>query len=211
MTITKLGHCCLIVEEKGLRILTDPGGYSILQNEVKNIDLILITHEHPDHLHIDSVKNILKNNPQAKIITNHGVGRILEKEGIAHEFLEHDDEKLFGDLKLEGHGDKHAPIYETVPVVQNTGYFIGEKLFYPGDALYNPNKPVEVLALPVSGPWLTLANSLEYAKLIKPQIAFPVHDGMLKFLGPAHAVPEKVLTASGIKFVIPEIGQGLNF
>ena len=38
MNITKLGHCCLLIEEKGLRILTDPGAYSTGQNEIKNID-----------------------------------------------------------------------------------------------------------------------------------------------------------------------------
>jgi len=48
MTLTKLGHCCLIIEDQGLRILTDPGEYTILQNQVKDIDLILITHEHAD-------------------------------------------------------------------------------------------------------------------------------------------------------------------
>jgi len=33
----------LIIEEAGLRILTDPGIFTTEQNEVKNIDIILIT------------------------------------------------------------------------------------------------------------------------------------------------------------------------
>lgn len=57
MKVTKFGHCCLLIEEEGLRILTDPGSYSTRQNDVQNIDVILITHEHPDHLHIESLKN----------------------------------------------------------------------------------------------------------------------------------------------------------
>ena len=88
MTITKLGHCCLIIEENGLRILTDPGTYSTSQNEAKNIDLILITHEHPDHYHVDSVKTILANNPQVKIITNTAVAKLLQKENIESAIVE---------------------------------------------------------------------------------------------------------------------------
>ena len=211
MIITKLGHCCLIIEEQGLRILTDPGEYSTLQKEVKDIDLILITHEHADHLHVDSLKTVLDNNPDAKIITNHGVGKILNEKGIPHEFLERGQEKVINGLKLEGHGDRHADIYETVPVVQNTGYFIGGRLFYPGDALYNPQKSVEILALPVAGPWLKISDSINYAKIIQPKICFPVHDGMLKFLGPVHFLPDKFLTPLGIKFIVPEENRTISF
>ena len=49
MKITKFGHSCLLVEEGGARILLDPGKYSILQNNVENVDAIVITHEHQDH------------------------------------------------------------------------------------------------------------------------------------------------------------------
>ena len=63
-----------------MKILTDPGTYSTQQNEVKNIDVVLITHEHQDHFHIDSLKALLKNNPQVKIITNKSVGALLEKK-----------------------------------------------------------------------------------------------------------------------------------
>lgn len=52
MKITKFGHCCLLIEENGVRILTDPGTYSTQQSEVKNIDFVLITHEHADHFQL---------------------------------------------------------------------------------------------------------------------------------------------------------------
>jgi len=29
MKITKLGHCCLLIETKGKRVLTDPGSYTV--------------------------------------------------------------------------------------------------------------------------------------------------------------------------------------
>ncbi len=206
MKITKLGHCCLLIEEKGVKILTDPGAYSTDQTRVRNLDVILITHEHADHLHIDSLKTVLKNNPTAKVYTNKGVGKILDKEGIKYDLLENKQSVLINNVLIEGFGEKHAQIYSGLPTVINTGYFIANKLFYPGDALYNPKRPVKVLALPVAGPWLKLSEAIDYAKEIKPEICFPVHDGMLKEdrIGSNHKVPEDVLRPLGIKFVVLE-------
>ncbi len=213
MKITKLGHCCLLIEEKEIKILTDPGAYSTDQIRVRNLNVILITHEHADHLHIDSLKTVLKNNPSAKVYTNKGVAKILEKEGIKHEILGHKQSVLVeGSVLIEGFGEKHADLYTTIPVVPNTGYFIANKFFYPGDALFNPKKPVKILALPVAGPWLKISEAVDYAKEIKPEVCFPVHDGMLQpgREGSAHKLPDDVLPLIGIKFVIPENGKEMN-
>ena len=200
MNITKLGHCCMVIEEAGVRIMTDPGAYSTLQGEARNIDYIFITHEHQDHFHLESLKVVLKNNPKAKIVTNRGVGKLLEKEGIGYELLEDKQSKTVSGVLLEGFGEKHAVIYQDFGQVQNTGYFIANRFFYPGDAFYNPGKPVEILALPVAGPWLKISEVIDYAKLLKPKICFPVHDGMLKYLGPTRGVTTKYLSESGIEF-----------
>lgn len=200
MTITKLGHCCLRIEVDGTKFLTDPGIFSTAQNEVTGIDAILITHEHQDHFHLESLKTILRNNSNAKIITNRGVGALLEKEGIAYEPLEDRQSKTISGILLEGFGEKHAVIYEDFGQVMNTGYFIANRFFYPGDAFYNPKRPVEILALPVAGPWMKISDAIDYAKLLKPKICFPVHDGMLKFLGPTRLVPQTSLPPSGIEF-----------
>jgi len=208
MKITKLGHCCLIIEENGVRIMTDPGAYSDLQNKEKDIDYIFITHEHQDHFHLESLKVVLKNNPQAKIVTNHGVGKLLDLQKISHEILEHGSSKKFGKVNVEGFGEKHAVIYKEFGQVTNTGYFFANRFFYPGDAFCNPGKPVEILALPVAGPWVKISEAIDYAKEIKPKVCFPVHDGMLNSTGSGivHRLPETILTPLGIKFEV--IGNG---
>jgi len=180
--------------------MTDPGAWSTRQNEERNIDYVFITHEHQDHFHLESLKVVLKNNPKAKIVTNRGVGKLLEKEGIGYELLEDKQSKTVSGVLLEGFGEKHAVIYQDFGQVQNTGYFIANRFFYPGDAFYNPGKPVEILALPVAGPWLKISEVIDYAKLLKPKICFPVHDGMLKYLGPTRGVTTKYLSESGIEF-----------
>lgn len=201
MKITKIGHCCLLIEEKGLRILTDPGAWSEAQNELKNIQLILITHEHQDHFYLDSLKQVLKNNPEAKIITNLSVNKLLLAENIQSEILETDKITNFQGLNLKALGKEHAEIYNDFGRVENTGFLLGEKFFYPGDAFTLPEVPIEVLALSVCGPWLTIKQSINFALAVKPKMAFPVHDGMLKIFGPFHAVPQKLLKEQAVEFI----------
>jgi L-ascorbate metabolism protein UlaG (beta-lactamase superfamily) len=207
MNILKLGHCCLVIEVSGLRILTDPGAWTTAQNDVKNINVILITHEHADHIHIESLKKVIANNPNAVIYTNTGVSTLLSSEGIEYQLLEKDQTTSVKEVSLEVFDCAHEPIYKTIPLPQNTGYFIGERLWYPGDSFGKFVKPIEILALPVAGPWMHISEALDYAKHMKPKHCFPVHDGMLKIFGPFHALPEKVLAETGINFIPLEPGQ----
>lgn len=211
MTITKFGHCCLLIKEQGLTILTDPGSWTTSQNEVVGIDVVLITHEHSDHLHVESLKTILKNNPNVKVVTNHGVAKKLDQEGIQYELIIHGEHTTISDVLIEGFGEKHAEIYETVVPVDNTGYFIANRFFYPGDSFTNPGKQVEILALPVAGPWVKTVDFMEYAKLIKPKCAFPVHDANIKSPGVQHNLPKNELPKLGIKFIVPEEGKEMEF
>lgn len=203
MKITKYGQCCLLIEVQGKRILTDPGRFSVSQNEVKDIDLILITHEHPDHLHVESLNAILKNNPEAEVVTNTSVGKILAELGLKHEILEGNDKDEKAGIKIEAYDGKHAEIYKEFGQVQNTGYFIAEELFYPGDAYTEPGKQVKVLALPVAGPWCKSVDAISYALRVKPDKAFPVHDWFLNEDGIAltYRVFEAGLNDNGVEFV----------
>ncbi|MEP7103397.1 MAG: MBL fold metallo-hydrolase [Candidatus Dojkabacteria bacterium] len=209
MKITKFGHCCLLIEENGVRILTDPGVYSTQQTEVKNIDVVLITHEHQDHFHVDSLKILLQNNPQAKVITNTAVGKLLDQEGIKYQILEDSQNTTEKEILIEGFGKDHAIVYKTVPA-QNTGYFINNKFFYPGDSFFNPGKPVQILALPVAGPWMKISEAIDYALNVKAQVTFPVHDGILKDTNLGSRMPSIVLEQNGLKFQILELNKEYN-
>ena len=211
MKITKFGHCCLLIEEGSARILTDPGTYSAGQNDLVNLDVILITHEHADHIDLSSLKVLISKNPQAVIMTNMGCGTLLKKENIEHKLLEHGQSVEVKGVLIEGFGEKHAITQITLAPVNNTGYFIANRFFYPGDALYNPGKRVEALALPVAGPWLKLSEAIDYAKEIHPKVCFPVHEGILKSPGSVHAIPPNILGPLGIEFKILEEGKLMEF
>src|SRR3989338_10644080 len=126
MKIKKLGHCCLYIQTNGVTILTDPGTYSTLQNEAMGIDIILITHEHSDHFHIESLKQVIVNNPKAKIITNTAVSKLLEAEKIISTVLEEEQSVIEQGIVLAGYGNVHEYIYTGWNDVQNTGYFIAD-------------------------------------------------------------------------------------
>lgn len=202
MKIKKIGHCCLVIKTGGATLLTDPGAFTNEQNSLLGIDAVLITHEHGDHFHIGNLQEILKNNPSAEVITNSAVGLELNDAGIAHKVVEGRDKTEIKGILIEAYDGKHEEIYKEMWQVQNTGYFIAEKLFYPGDSFFNPERPVDLLALPVAGPWCKLGDAIRYALSVKPKRAFPVHDGMIQpdKLGVAHGAPSKVLPENGIEF-----------
>lgn len=200
MKITKLGHCCLLIETKGKRILTDPGSYTInTHSNLENIDCILYTHDHQDHFHLESLKAIIHKNPQIIIYANDSVSGLLEKENIRHIKLVHNDNVSLGTILIVGLGEKHAEMHSSIPQISNLGFFIDSKLWYPGDAFTNPERSVEILTLPVSGPWMKIGEAVDYALSIKPKVVIPVHDGTR--FGSSHLIPAKVLSENGIEFV----------
>ena len=214
MKITKLGHCCLVVEPKaGVRIMTDPGSYTVEEQlKEKNIDLILITHEHSDHCHIDSLKKIVAQNPAARIITNTAVSEILKSKNIKFEILEDGGIIHFKNIPIEGCGKIHDLAYPGIPQLMNTGYLIDNYFFYPGDALYDPKREIKVLATPLLGSWVCFRNAIDYVKKVNPRSAFGVHDGYLKEgVKWFHEAPQRILKESGIDFRILKPGEGEKF
>jgi L-ascorbate metabolism protein UlaG (beta-lactamase superfamily) len=208
MRIKKLGHCCFVAEPKeGVRIMTDPGSFSTLQIEEKDISAVLITHEHADHLHIDSLKEVLKNNTSAIVITNTSVGKILDEAGILFTKVEEGEKYDIKGVKILGFGNLHAEIYNEFGRVQNTGYMI-DNLCYGGDSFSYPDAEVDILALPVVGPWMRIKDAIDYAKNIRPRICFPVHDAIVQeFAGFFWKTPENILKQDNISFKKLEIGK----
>lgn len=194
MRIKKIGHCCLVLEIDGLKIMTDPGMFTT-QSHVQEtgIDVVLITHEHGDHLHIESLKELLEKNPDAHVITNASVAKLLHEQGIESTHIGGGESAEVKGVKIEGFGHDHAIIYESFGQVENTGYLVAEKFYFPGDSFFNPKKAVDVLALPIAGPWMRVGHAVDFLRAVKPRVAFGVHDGILVpgFRGFAIALFEK--------------------
>ncbi len=211
MNITKIGHCCLLIEVDGTRLLTDPGCFSDGQNTLENIDAVLITHEHADHLHIPSLQEIAKHNPNATVYTNTSTAALLDEKNIAHSIMTEGGELDIKGVKVQTWNCDHAEIYEDITPVLNTALLINDTLLYPGDAFYIPNVGVHTLALPIVAPWCKTSEVIDYAKTINPTQCFSVHDGLLHA---AHGAPFRMLAAkfveaAGIKYL--DIKEGETF
>ncbi len=231
MKIHKLAHCCLVIDLKvegdtsvgghaghERRILLDPGFYSVEKHsKVNKIDIVLITHEHADHFHIESLKELIKNHPDVQVITNDVVGTILAQEGIEHHVMEQGNAVDMKGVHIEAYGKNHALMHKSLPLVSNVGFLIEErvsptlarKFFFPGDAFTLIDKEIDLLALPVSGPWMKISEAIDYALQLKPKKAFPVHDAVR--FGSAHILPEKILGANGIEFIKLEEDGVIDF
>jgi L-ascorbate metabolism protein UlaG (beta-lactamase superfamily) len=180
MKITKLGHCALVLEIGEVKLLTDPGSFTTEAQELQTgLHAIVITHEHQDHYHVESVKKLLTTNPGVRVITNSAVVALLQKEGIVAEVVGDGQSGEVNGITIEGYGTLHAEIYKELGQVENTGYMIAGRLYYPGDAFHSPGKEVDILALPVAGPWAKVIDTVDFAKEVKARIAFGVHDGMI--------------------------------
>jgi L-ascorbate metabolism protein UlaG (beta-lactamase superfamily) len=97
---TWLGHSTVLIEIDGLRVITDPvwgpraspsrvAGPKRFQpvpvrlSELPPIDLVLVSHDHYDHLDYPTIRELAKG--EAPFVTSLGVGAHLEGWGVAHE------------------------------------------------------------------------------------------------------------------------------
>jgi L-ascorbate metabolism protein UlaG (beta-lactamase superfamily) len=213
MTIKKYAHACLLIEKEGVRILIDPGSWNELPRAT-NVVVLLITHEHQDHCDLGQVRALVAANPGMRIITHTAVADLLSKEGIVAEVIEPEGVVDVSGVEIQSFGTEHAAIYNTSPC-RNTGFLLGGEVFVPGDALHDiPNVPVRVLALPTGGPWMKIAEAIDYAKQVQPTIVFPIHDAMYIESYQRGLIPRIVggtLGEAGIEFIDMPAGATHDF
>ena len=103
-TLTWIGHATFLLQADGMNVITDPHfskraspvsfagpergtppGISI--DDLPSIDVVLISHNHYDHLDSDSIKALAKKNPQTQFLCPLGLEGFLTSRGakIVHE------------------------------------------------------------------------------------------------------------------------------
>ena len=187
MRITHLGHACLLVELADVRILLDPGTFSPEAQDQRDIDAVLVTHQHPDHLDVEQLPGLLEANTGATLVTDPETAQQLQDKGIHAHALHADDEVTVGAVTVGGFGQMHALIHDDVPRIHNTGMRLtaqGEPTFFhPGDALDADPGEVDVLAFPLSAPWARSRDMTGFLRRLAAPHAIPVHDALLSEVG----------------------------
>ena len=153
-----------------------------------NLDYLICSHEHPDHLDIDALPEFIKKG--TRLIGTKSCRKKLEEIGCdPNKMIEINEGKQrdFVNFTIEGvyadHGDLSP---DAIGIVL---WFENFKIYFTGDTAYRPEKMKrvillrpEILILPINGKYNNL-NTEEAAKLtalIRPDIVIPCHFWMFK-------------------------------
>ncbi len=202
MNLTWLGHSTALFELDGARILTDPllrgrAGPLVrtaapIAHDLAEVDLVLISHIHRDHLDLPSLKRL----PQsARIAVPAGAAKHVRGFGFAEviELVAGDSVEVGGVTVVATHADHDAGRGATKRGPLPVGYLLRGSLtvYFAGDTDVFPEmtalRPIDVALLPVSG-WgprvpaghLDPERAAETLKLLEPRICIPIHWGTLR-------------------------------
>ncbi|SCX40222.1 L-ascorbate metabolism protein UlaG, beta-lactamase superfamily [Klenkia marina] len=213
MTLTFLGHSTVRVELAGRTVLTDPvltGRVGPLRRVVPpldpatwaDVDLVLLSHLHGDHLHLPSLRRLGRSTP---VVVPRGGGAWLRGKGFTDVTeLAPGDTLADGGLTVTGTAAAHSghrwgPRSTHGPDAVAMGHLLtgdGTTVYAAGDTDVLPGMadlgPVDVALLPVWGWGATLgpghmdpAGAALACTLLRPRVAVPVHWGTLALPGVA--------------------------
>jgi len=187
LTMTFIGHGTLMFEYNGLTIHVDPVSREAEYQNLPDADLILVTHEHGDHLDISAIKQILKDD--CSVIMTQTCKNNLEDFATAV-IMRNGDVKTLKSITIEA-----IPAYNIEhkrpggepfhPKGQGNGYiltFDNIRILVAGDTENTPElkslKNIDVAFLPMNLPYtMTPEMVADAAGSFRPKILYPYHYG----------------------------------
>ena len=177
MRITKFGHACVRFEHEGRSVVVDPGVFTEA-GALDGAGAVLITHEHADHYLPEHLRST-----EAPVFTIEAVAARIREDApdVAERVtvVAPGEEFDAAGLPVRVVGELHAVIHPEFPRFHNSGYVVtlGDALVYhPGDALTGPGEHVDVLCVPVSAPWMSAAEAIDFAREVKAPRNLAIHD-----------------------------------
>ena len=182
------GHDGFRIEVNGNKIYVDP--YKLVPSYARksDADILLISHNHFDHLSIEDINNVINEN--TKIICSHECMEVLKNNYKDNEIipLKPKEARMVGNIEIRGieayNTDKkfHPKKDEKIGFIINVNDL---KIYHTGDTDIIPemeNVNPDILFVPVSGTYVMTAKEAGKAtnELIKPKkIAIPMHYGSI--------------------------------
>ncbi|THJ66169.1 MBL fold metallo-hydrolase [Arthrobacter echini] len=184
MQLTKFSHSCVRLDQDGSVLVVDPGGFSEVDEALDGADVILITHEHPDHIDQERVVAFLQANAAVELWAPAGVidalGDALDGATDRLHAVGGGEEFSAAGFELRTFGNQHALIHPLIPVVGNVGFLINGSLYHPGDSFTVPDGvEVRTLLVPVHAPWSKLSEVVDFVIAVRAPRAFQIHEALL--------------------------------
>jgi L-ascorbate metabolism protein UlaG (beta-lactamase superfamily) len=163
-------------------MVLDPG-VLVPATVLDDADAVLISHEHGDHFELSTIVARVATRSHLPVYTNKSVGALLAGSGAAVHVVGHGDAFMLGGVRVQVHGEWHAPIAPDIPRVRNVGFQFGSRFYHPGDAYTDPHQHVGVMTVPEFGTFTKLGESMQFVQQVKPGLAIPCHDTGLDQIG----------------------------
>ena len=184
-------------------VLFDPGAMSTVDvDSLQFLDDIVITHEHGDHIDMDTIKKLAGKFPEVRILTTNAIVEQLKEQGITATTEPPEGMQLFT--------SPHENVEPLFPTPEQIGVHYLDKLSHPGDGL-SFSETKEILALPVQAPWQkgTPVDAFQKAVELKPKYVIPIHDWHWRDEAreSIYAGLEKALAKEGITFIKAKNGE----
>lgn len=193
MRIQYVGHATVLVELDGVRLLTDPLLRTRVAHlrraspipEIGDVDAILISHGHYDHLDLPSLRLLA-----ARIVAPKGLGKVLGDFDVV-EVSEGDAVEL-GPVSVKARHAEHAggrpgraasPALGYALLGSKRVYFAGDTDLFDGMDGLVPD--LDVALVPIWGWGATLGGgqhldperAAEAVRRLRPKVAVPIHWG----------------------------------
>ncbi|MEA5006696.1 MAG: MBL fold metallo-hydrolase [Rikenellaceae bacterium] len=197
--VTIIGHASVLIEWNGRKIMTDP--YSEIADYTRQpvADLILITHDHYDHLDTNALKPVT--GKDTIIISTPTVARLIPnvkplRQGESYTYKELHITATYA-YNIEHRNENGTPFH---PKGVGNGYLLdfgGFRLYFAGDTELIPEMrelgPIDVAFLPKNLPF-TMSDDMfiEAVDIIKPCNVCPYHFFQLDVEGLERRMPEGV-------------------
>ena len=182
MNIEVLCHSSIKIESKGIKIYSDPFK---IKEDLKDADIILITHSHYDHFSPEDIVRI-KNKKTKIVITDDLVDQTMSLGFEKENLLVVSPNKIYNVLGILISTIHAYNINKKFHPKENNwvGYILeleNRKIYIAGDTDIteeNKNIKCDIALVPVGGTYtMTCFEAAELINTIKPEKAIPVHYG----------------------------------
>ena len=188
------------MEQDNVRILIDPSAQEAERlEELGALDAVLYTHEHSDHFDAQLAKKLHQSG--AKIFANQSTAKQLSD---APNVVSDGDEFAVKNIEIKALELPHCLMWDGSQGPQNTGYLIDGNFFHPGDGVHLAGLQVDNLALPITGPDISLKDAYSFARQLNAKVTVPIH---YDYIGTKPEVLKNSAAKAGFELRILEVGQ----